>query len=433
MLILKRIYNRYIDSKEAKNAGWLIAGRVFQMILSFGISIITARYLGPSNYGTINYATAYIVFFTSLCTLGINSIIIKEFVEKPEEQGLTIGTTLVLRAVSSAISTLMIIAIVSVVDKGEEVTIIVTGLCSISLIFHIFETINYWFQAQYKSKITAIASLIAYICTSIYKITLFLLNKSVFWFAFATSVDYICVAIILIFAYKKNRGPRWSFSWKKGKKLLSQSYHYILSGMMVAIYTQTDKLMLKQMLDSTNVGYYSLAATINKMWVFVLAAIIDSMVPTIMNWYKKGDMNQFNRKNRQLYAIVIYVSIFVAVCFMVFGKIAIRTIYGDAYAPAASVLSIICWYTIFSYLGVARNAWIVCENKQKYLKYMYFGAAIINIILNYIMIPKWGASGAAIASLITQLCTSIVLPAFISEMRPNTRLMIDAFLLRDIK
>ena len=85
--IIKKIIQRFGNNKEAKNASWLIGGRIAQMVLSFFVSILTARYLGPSNYGIISYVNAYVAFFTSLCTLGINSVIIKDFVEKPQEQG----------------------------------------------------------------------------------------------------------------------------------------------------------------------------------------------------------------------------------------------------------------------------------------------------------------------------------------------------------
>lgn len=433
MLNIKNIVSKFRNSREAKNASWLIAGKVIQMVLSFVVSIITARYLGPGNYGIINYATAYVAFFTSLCTLGINSVIVKELVSDPQKQGEIIGTTLVLRIISSALSSLLIVMIVAIVDNGEETTIIVSGLCALALVFQVFDTINYWFQAMYESKITAIATLIAYLVTAAYKIILFVLGKDVKWFAFATSIDYICLALFLIIFYKKHNGPSFKVSVKTAKNLLGQSYHYILSGMMVAIYGHTDKLMIKQMMDATHVGYYSLASSINNMWVFVLAAIIDSMVPTIMRYHKDGNTKEYEKKNRQLYAVVIYVSVFVALCIMLLGRIAIVVIYGEAYSPAASTLKIVAWYTIFSYLGVARNSWIVCENKQKYLKYMYFSAAIINVVLNYFMIPILGPDGAALASLITQVCTALVLPAFIRDMRPNTRLMIDAFRLKGIK
>ena len=422
-----------LKNKEVKNAGWIIAGRVAQMIISFFVSVFTARYLGPSNFGIINYAGAYVAFFTSLCTLGLNSVIIKDFVDNPDEQGKAIGTTIVLRAVSSLLSSIMIVGIVSIVDNGEPVTVIVSALCSIALVFQVFDTINYWFQSRYQSKVTAIAGLIAYIATSVYKIILLILQKSVMWFAFATSVDYIVVAICLFQAYRTHSGPRFQFSWKKGKYLLGKSYHYILSGMMVAIYGQTDKLMLKQMLGEASVGYYSLASSVNMMWCFVLQAIIDSIYPTIMSLYKSGNKEAFERKNRQLYAIVIYVSVFVAIMFMLFGKFAIVLIYGVEYEPSANLLKIIAWYTIFSYLGVARDAWIVCTEAQKYLKYIYISAAMANVILNLIFIPIWGAAGAAVASLLTQILTGMVLPCFIKQMRPNVKLMAEAFILKGIK
>ena len=431
--MLKKIINKLKGSREGRNASWLIAGKIVQMLLSFLVSIFTARYLGPSNFGTINYAGAYVAFFTSLCTLGINSVIIKDFVDHPDEQGTALGTTIILRAVSSILSAFMIVGIVSLVDRGEPLTVQVAALCSVALVFQIFDTITYWFQSRYQSKVTAIATLVAYFATSVYKIVLLILRMNVKWFAFANSVDFIVLAIFLLSAYRRNSGPKLSFSWEKGKYLLSNSYHYILSGMMVAIYGQTDRLMLKQMLDEASVGYYSLAASINLMWVFVLQAIIDSVYPTIISLYKSGDQRAFEKKNRQLYAIVIYVSIFVAVLFVLFGSFAVTLLYGDAYKPAAQPLRIITWYTIFAYLGVARNAWIVCRDCQKYLKYMYFGAAIMNVFLNLCFIPGWGAAGAAFASLLTQILTSIVLPCCIKDMRPNVKLMIDAFLLRDVK
>ena len=72
------------------------------------------------------------------------------------------------------------------------------------------------------------------------------------------------------------------------------------------------------------------------------------------------------------------------------------------------------------------------EGKQRYLKYMYLGAAILNVPLNALLIPMWGASGAAFASLITQIFTSIILPLFFKEMRPNAKLMLDAILLKGV-
>ena len=422
---------RILESKEIKNAGWLIAGKIAQMLLSFFVGLMTARYLGPSNYGLINYATAYVTFFTALCTLGINSVIVKDFFDAPEEQGIAIGSSIVLRTISCFLSAIMIVGIVTIIDAGERETIIVTALCSVALLFQSFDTINYWFQSRYESKVSAISGFIGYGIVAIYKIFLLITHKSIEWFAISTALDYAIVAVINLFVYSKHDGPKLAFSIEKSKKLLSKSYHYILSGLLVSLYSHTDRLMLKQMLSETEVGYYSVASYLCTIWAFVLTAIIDSMYPTIMQLHKK-DHNLFERKNKQLYSIVFYVSVFVSLLFTVFGPFVIKLLYGEAYLPAIAPLRIVTWYCAFSYLGVARNAWIVSENKQKYLKYMYSSAAVINIVLNYLLIPKFASSGAAAASLITQVFTSMILPLIFKDMRKNVKLMVDAILLRGV-
>ena len=418
-------------NKVVKNAGWIIGGRLVNKLLAFLVGILTARYLGPSNYGLINYAAAYISFFASICTLGINSIIVKNFVDHPDEEGKTIGTTLLLRAVSSLLSALMIVGIVGIVDRDEPLTVVVVALCSVGLIFQIFDTLNYWFQARLQSKYSALASLASYAAVSVYKIVLLVLGKSVEWFALASALDYTVLAVVLAAAYFKNGGQRFTASWAKAKELLSSSTSFIISGLMVSIYACTDKLMLKQMLGEASVGYYSLASAISVSWAFVLSAIIDSLYPEIVQSFNTNRI-YYERKNRQLYAIVFYTSLFMSAAICLLARPFIEILYGASYLPAVQPLRIVVWYTAFSYLGVARNAWMVCENRQKYLKYLYMGAAAINVVLNLLFIPPWGASGAAAASLITQIATIVLMPAVIRPLRANTKLMLDAVLLRGV-
>ena len=252
------------------------------------------------------------------------------------------------------------------------------------------------------------------------------------WFAAATSLDYIAVALFLYIAYKKNGGPGISVTKRKCFSLLKISYHYILSALMVSVYGQTDKLMLKQMLNTESVGFYSIATIVCAMWTFVLQAIIDSVYPSILR-LKKEDQAAYERKNRCLYAIVFYISLAVSLLFLVFGDLIVKILYGEEYLPASDILKVVTWYTAFSFLGVARNAWIVSEGHQRYLKYMYGAAAIINVVLNAVFIPFMGAVGAALASLITQVFTSIVLPMFFADMRPNAMLMLDGILLKRLR
>lgn len=422
---------KLFGNKSVRNAGWLIGGRIVHVILSFLIGLLMARYLGPDNYGVINYATAYATFFTAFCTLGINSVIVKNFIDDPKAEGETIGTTLALRFASSLLSLGTIIGVVSFIDHNEPVTVTVVALYCVSLVFQVFDTFNYWFQSKLMSKYYAIATIISYLVATAYRAILLITGKSVEWFAVANSIDYCVVALLLFAFYKLNHGPKLSFSFQKAKELLGVSRSYILSGLMIAIYGATDKLMLKHMLDEASVGYYSLATTISTMWAFVLAAIIDSLKPTIMRYHNENK-RMYECTNRRLYAMVFYISLFASIGVVIIAPLFIRIVYGEAYLPAVAPLRIVVWYVAFSWLGVARDIWVVCERQQKYLKYLYISSAAMNVLLNLFLIPFLGANGAAIATLITQFSTIFVFPLFIKDFAPNIKLLVDAIRLKGV-
>lgn len=417
-------------NKEMTNAGWLIGGKVMQMGINLVVTLMTARYLGPSNLGLLNYATTYITFFSSLCSLGINAVITRDFVENPEEQGVALGTTFVLRFVSSIFSMITIFTVVSFIDYNEPETITVVFLSSFSILFNIFDTLNCWFHYRYEARNVAITTFAGYLVMAVYKVYLLITEKNVYWFAVATAIDYMVIGALLLAMYKFNKGQPFGFSYQKGKELLRRSYPYILSGMMSAVYSQTDKMMLKQMMGNADVGYYSVAVSICGMWTFVLAAIIDAIFPTIYRLHATNKA-EYERKNRQLYAIVIYMCIVVAIVFTIGGRLIVNILYGEEFMPALIAVQIMTWGTMFAYLGVARHAWIVCENGQKYLTAISLVAAIINILMNLLFIPIIGSAGAALASVIAQIVT-IVTAIFIRDLRPNTKLMLDAFLLRNV-
>ena len=420
-----------LKNKTVKNTGWLIGGKVAYTILSFVVGVFTANYLGPSNQGLIDYAMAFTVFFYSICTLGISSIIVKNFIDYPEEEGKTLGTAIGLRFISSFISMVIIIGIVLVADYGEKTTIIVAVLVSSSLCFQVFDAFNEWFQNRLESKFSSIATLIGYVLVSVYRIILLVTGGSIYLFALSHTVDYVGIALFLIIAYKKKGGPKLSFSKEKAKQLLKSSYHFILSGLMISVYNATDKLMLKHMVSQAEVGFYSRANSLCTMWCFVLAAIITSVTPNIIKHFKAKNP-EYQTRNRQLYCVVFYVSVLVSLIFTFLGKWIISILYTPEYLPAYKPLQVLTWLTGFSYLGVARNVWVVCEEKQKYLKWLYLVAAISNVGLNIAFIPLWGAVGAAVASVITQALTAIVVPLFIKPLRPNAKMMLEAIVFKGV-
>ena len=430
--MIKRVLNKFKNSKIAKNSMWMIITTVIQMIISLAVNIIVARYLSVEDYGVLNYGLSFINFFIGICTLGLNSITIKYLIIDKDEQGKILGTCIVMRLISSILSVIMIMLIVLIL-KDDKTIIITTLLQSIALIFDSFSTINFWFQHKLQSKYSAIIAFVAYLFFAAYKIILVLLKKEIYWFAFSNCVSYIVIAILLIILYKKQGGQKLSFSWLKGKEMLSHSYHFILSSLMVALYAQTDKIMIGSMLpDISAVGLYSVSTTIINLWSFLPNAIINSFNPVLVE-KKKVSNKDYLTKLKQLYSIIFWISIVYTIFILIFGKLIITILYGQKYLGGLNSLRIGIFGVTFSFIGVVREFWLVCENKEKYAKWFAIIGVITNVVLKFVLIPPMGIIGAAIATAFTQIMTGLVAPLLFKDTRECVFHLFDGIRLKFIK
>lgn len=410
-------------NKVAKNAAWIIGCKIFQSLLAFVIGMLTARYLGPSNYGLITYASSLVAFVAPVMQLGFSNILVREIVENPDSEGERLGTAMLLSLISSAACIVGVTLFAAIANENEPTTVLVCFLYSLILLFQAIEHINYWFQAKYLSKYTSIISLCAYVVVSAYKIFLLATRKSIYWFALTNALDALLIAVGVAVFYRRLGGQKLRFSLRVGKQMFERSRHYIVSSMMVTVFAQTDKIMLKAMLGSAETGYYGAALTCAGITGFVFPAIIDSFRPSIFEGKQLGE-EVFERRLTMLYAIVIYLSLMQSVGIAVFAKLIVRIIYGAAYAPAGSALRIVVWYSTFSYLGSVRNVWILANNQQKHLWKINLSGATANVLLNALLIPVWGINGAALASLATQFFTNVVTGYILKPIRGNNAIML---------
>ncbi len=412
-------------NRVVKNASWIIGIQIVKSLLGLVISMLTARFLGPSNFGLINYAASIVAFVTPIMYLGLTGVLVQEIVNTPEKEGEILGTSIFMAFISSILCIGGVISFSTIANHGEKDTIIVCALYSILLIFQSFEMVIYWFQAKLLSKYSSVVSLAAYILVSGYKIYLLATQKSIYWFAVSNALDYMIIALGATVVYKKLGGRPLRFNFNTAKHLFSKSRYYIVSNMMIAIFAQTDRIMLKLMINDAATGYYSAAVTCAGMTGFVFVAIIDSFRPLIFD-DKKTDEIRYEKDMCRLYGIIIYLSLLQSLVITLFSGLIIKILYGAAYSASINALKLIVWYTTFSYLGSVRNIWILAENKQKYLWIINLSGALANVALNYILIPITGIMGAALASLVTQIFTNVIIGFIIRPIRYSNTLMLRA-------
>jgi len=406
-----------------KNTAWIIGCRIIQSLFSLVIGMLTARFLGPSNYGVISYAASVVAFAAPIMKLGLNHVLVNEILNNPEREGEILGTTILLNLMS-AIACIIGVSIFGVVAAPDEPTTRwVCVLYSINLLFQATEMVQYWFQAKQISQYTSIVSLVAYILVSGYKMYLLITKKDVCWFAISQSLDYLIITILLIVIYCRIGGQKFKFSFSCGRRMLNKSKHFIVSSMMITVFSQTDKIMLKMMLSSETVGIYTAAVICAGVSSFVFAAIIDSVRPVVFE-NKIKSRTAYEESLVMCYSIVIFLSLIQSVIFTIFAKYIILLLYGVEYLESISILRLVVWYTTFSYIGSVRSIWILAENKQKYLWIMNLSGAGANVLFNAILIPFMGAMGAALASLVTQFFTNVVIGFIIKPIRYNNKLLL---------
>lgn len=412
--------------KLISNSFWMMGSKIYSMLVSLIVGSLSARYLGPANYGLLNYGTAIISFFTTVSALGFSFTIVVELVKKPEKSGSYLGTALILRLLTSLFSYVGIIGIVALLEPENKLLQIITALQAISVILNTYEILLYWFQMQLQMKFVTIASMVALTVTGIWRVSLLVLNASVEFFALSNSVTaLVCGGIVVVIFFRTNH-PKLSFNWNDGKYLLKGSYHFIISGLAVTLYSQLDRIMLGKIMSADMVGYYSAAMVIAVMWEFVPHALINSARPVITE-LKQTDEKEYLNKYKLLLMSINILGLLVSISFMIFGKLAVYILYGVSYAQSIGALKILIWSTSFSMIGTARVVWLVNEGIGGYEKYFTIMGSIVNIILNALFIPIWGITGAAVTTLISQIFVAIIAPLFFENTRDFVGLYISSF------
>ena len=417
--------------KFAKNVTWLLGGKIVNMLLQFFVSLATARYLGPSNFGTINYVAAFVSFFSSIASLGLAVIVIKEIATDKYNNNEVIWTSIWMRFATAVLSTISIIALMFITNRDDPMIVQIAFLESLSILFSSFDTINYYFQAKLLSKWTSIAGVLAYIGMSLYRIYLLATGADIVWFAFATSTDMIFLTAFLMIFYVRIEGFHPKFNWQLGKTLLKQSYHYLIAGLITILYAQVDRIMLGNMVDKSAVGYYSAALTISHLWSMIPTALIQSLSPVLYDAAKK-DRNLYLRRLRQSYAALFWLNAAYSIFVCLFAHWIVLLLYGKEYLAGTTALRIVVWYYGLSTMSTLNQVYLANDEKNKYINRFCLAGLITDVVLNSLLIPIMGINGAAIATLITHIVIQIIMPYIYKDTREIAVSIIRGALLKDV-
>ena len=415
-----KIENRYNLHKVVNNTGWLFIDRVLRMVIAMLVGIWVARYLGPEQFGLFSYTTAFAGLFAVLASLGLNKLTIREIVNAPDQNNVILGTTFGLQLTGGLATVVLSSSTILWLRPGETLTHWLVFITATSSIFNAFSAIDLWFQAQIKSKFTVIAKSAALVLSPALKVALILAQAPLITFAMAGLADVIIGVVGLMITYHLTGESmwRWRFSTTMAKRLLRESWPLIISALAIVIYMRIDQIMLKEMVGDRSTGLYSAAVRISEAWYFVPTTIVSSLFPILIAAREQGQAVTF-QKYRATFRLLVGLAYAVAIPTTFLSDWLITTLYGVDYAGAGPILAIHIWAGVPVALGVASGPWLISEGFTKIsLQRTLFGA-VVNMILNLLLIPRYAGFGAAIATVVAYLCATLVWHL----LDPRTRLM----------
>lgn len=390
------------------NSMWQITEKILTMILSIVVTSLVARYLGTEQYGLVNYVISVVMLFTTFSTLGMEKITINDIVDSKYKKEDILGTSFVIRIVGGIILIIISQITLYVLTDGDRLSQLLGIIMGTCMLFKAFEVIEYYLQSQMNLKMVSIIRFVTAIATAIAKIIVVYCDLGVIGFTCTYLVDAIVAGFLFFIWYKKNIKQKLKIDVKYAKSLLSRCWYIAVAGIMTTIYMRIDQVMLGTMLESkAENGIYSAAVRIAEMWYFVPLAIAASFQPVIMKRKNEENEEEYKKNMQRLYDFVAVIGIAFGIIISVFGKLIVNILYGTEYLKAAKILNVSVWAGLFATLGSARAIWLVAENKQKYTLVYTLVGCIVNVILNCILIPKQGAFGAAIATLMAQLIANV--------------------------
>ncbi|MGC1869914.1 MAG: flippase [Acidobacteriaceae bacterium] len=404
--------------KIAENMSWLMFDRVVRMGMGLFVGVWVARYLGPANYGSLNFALSFVALFTTVTTLGLDMIVVREIVHNREDAHEILGTTLALRIGGSVIALLVTVATIHLIQPHDEEAQLLVSILSLGFIFQAFDTIDLFFQSQVQSKITVWAKNSAFLIFAAVRIVFIHIKAPVWTFAAAAVGEIVLGAFGLIVGYRLSGGKMrvWRGTAERARSLMQQSWPVIFSGMAIMIYMRIDMVMLKTMQSDFAVGLYAAAVKVSEVWYFIPLAAVSSVSPAIMR--AKNNPALYYARLRKFFSIMTWTACLIGSLVALGSRFIVHILYAHAYSGAGPVLAVHIWASVFVFLGVAQAPWDITENLLKLSLYRTVSGAIINVGMNIFLIPHYAAMGAAISTVVAYAISGVFANAFDSRTRP---------------
>jgi PST family polysaccharide transporter len=413
--IRKKLVGRINLHAAIHNIGWIFFDKILRAVLGLLVGAWVARYLGPSSFGELAYCIAFIGIFQSITNLGLDGVVVRDIAGEPKRANIILGTVFQLRFFIGLVLWILAFVVYGLANSFEDQGIWIFALVGAGMIFQAADTVDLWFQGNSQSKRTVLAKASAYLISNAIRIGLILVAAPLIAFAGVIAFEGALTACALYISYQRfPSAGLWKKHLPEAKKLLKESWPYLVSGLSIMIYMRIDQLMIKSMLGDRELGIFAAIIPISNLWNMVPMAICTSIAPLMAKKKLEGS-EAFNA------ALVKMFRFFWILCLVIIGitlllsSLVIQLIYGEVYKEAIPVLNIYALTCIPVFMGCGQGLWLLNERKSHLALIQTITGAAASISANLVFLPLWGLKGAAIAAVISYWISAMAINLFLSR------------------
>jgi O-antigen/teichoic acid export membrane protein len=385
----------------AQNTSFLTTASVVQKLVSFAYFTLVARLIGVGNTGSYFFAITFTTIFTVVADFGFGPVLTREASKYPDQAEKYFNTTLWTKIVFGLVTYVLVVLSAKALGYSEEVR----SLINLSGVTMFFDNLQGAFFSVFRSRknliFESVAVVFSQVLTLVVGTVALLLKLPLIWLIAAYTIpSAIIVAYAGISLYRAyGIRPRVQLDRPVFKMFVAMAAPFALAGILGRLYSYSDTLIMSKMLTPQDLGWWSVPYKITFAFQFIPVALSASVYPAMSSLVvsqpeKVGEL--FAKAWKYLFVIVFPLS---------FGLMAVAhpvivRLYGEQFLPSIPVLRILLVSLIFSYLSIITGALLNATGRQSIQTVLVGIALVCNVLLNIILIPKYGIVGAAMAALI---------------------------------
>ncbi|MDD7318616.1 MAG: flippase [Prevotella sp.] len=419
--MLKKILEKYVSSayrqKIYSNLFWSLSGKLVNLLGSLFVGILVTRYLGPEQFGLMNYVISYVMLFQILASFGLDSIEIREEARNKEEYNRYVGTAFYTKLALAAAVFILCVG-TSLFLEADRFTTCMVALYSLSMMANCFSVIRNYFMAIVDNEYIVKSEMARVGIGALIKVLLIIFDAGLTWFIAATTFDTLLVAGGYLMSYIKKIGSpgAWTFDIKTAVFLLKESFPLMLTSAAVVIYQRIDQVMIGQILNNSAVGLFSVAARIVDIIIYIPFVLSDTLTPVLVSTREKSE-EEYRSQAQRFINISFWSTFLIALITSAASKWILLLLFGQQYIEATPVLAVLAFKSVTVALSSSAGKMLIIEGLQKWAILRDITGCIICVSLNLILLPHYGILAAAVIAILSNLAAGYLSDAFIPAYR----------------